>query len=179
MKPKFKLSRFTLIALMLYLFTFIMILPTSISAKYVDTSKNNPEQSVVADFVFLVEEESGSFANNVSAKIKSPNESAGYTFLIKNYDELQSEVSVEYTIKLEILGNMPIKCSLGKGNETLFTIDATGTIQNEYKGVMDIGQVEEEFVVSAWWPEDRTDISYYSQDAVGIILLTIEANQID
>ena len=179
MKEKFKFSRFTIMCLVMYIITFILVFPNAISAKYV-RQDDTTSTSKVADFVFMVEDESGSFTTNLLDKVTKPADKASYTFTIKNFANGNlSELPIDYEITLQVVGNIPLKCSLLRGAEKQFTISADGQSKDRVQGVMNIEESEISFEIEVEWPSEKNDSSYFMQDALGILLLTIQANQID
>lgn len=179
MKEKFKFSRFTIFCLIMYIMTFVLIFPNAISAKYV-RQDDTTSTSKVADFIFMVEDESGSFAVNLLDKVTKPADKASYTFTIKNFANGNlSELPIVYEITLQVVGNIPLKCSLLREGENQFTISADGESKRSMQGVMNIEENEISFKIEVEWPADKNESSYFMQDAIGVLLLTIQANQID
>lgn len=180
MKAKFKLSSFTIVCLVLYIISFMLILPNSLHASYVKQVNDSGNNSAtIADFVFLVENENDSYAVNLANKIKKPGDSASYSFVIKNYDGKLSELPIEYQIDLELIGNIPIQCVLYQESVSKFAISTLDQQKNTCTGVMDITETEVHFEITIEWPSDKIDSSYYEQDAIAAVFLTIQATQID
>ena len=178
MKAKFKLSPFTLICLILYIISFVLIIPNTLFANYIkETSVEDDAE--IADFVFVVSESSGSFSANLSESISKPGDLATYNFVVKNHDDLTTEVVYEYVIKLEIFGNMPIECTLLKNGDKQFVISSISQTSNTCSGSMGIEQIEVGFSISVSWPNNLIDESYIQQDAISVLVLTITASQID
>lgn len=180
MKKKFKLSTFTIVCLVLYILSFILIFPNISQAKYLNhTNDNGNNVATIADFVFLVENQTDTFSFNLEEKISKPGESANYSFVIRNYDQSLTEVPIQYEIILEVVGNMPIDSSLFRDGQKQFTVSTVSTSKNTCIGIMDITETEIGFTIEVVWPEDRVDGSYFEQDAISVIFLTIKATQID
>lgn len=180
MRKKFKFSTFTIVCLVLYIVTFMLIFPNVSQARYLrQTNDNGNNLASVADFEFIVENKSDSFAVNLADKIKKPGDSASYSFVVRNYDEELSEVPIQYSITLEVVGNMPLECSLLKDSESQFTISTLNTTKNTFTGIMDVLETEVGFMVNINWPEDKNDGSYFEQDAIGVVFISVEATQID
>ena len=158
----------------LTLYTYVIDVINNVT--FEETLRN---EEFMEPILIILENENDSYAVNLANKIKKPGDSASYSFVIKNYDGKLSELPIEYQINLELIGNIPIQCVLYQESVSKFAISTLDQQKNTYTGVMDITETEVHFEITIEWPSDKIDSSYYEQDAIAAVFLTIQATQID
>lgn len=97
--------------------------------------------------------------------------------VVKNY----SEVSVEFTLRVECVGdNLPLFLQLKareNGEETLLTETSGGDNALSYCGIIGPNQRQLEYVVYIRWPEEYNDPNYMGM--VDVLRVSVDATQVD
>ena len=201
-----RLFRFTAVCLGLTLLSMRGICSTYASFT---TEAASGDVARAAAFVFDVNEKENSKYIDLTG-ITKPGDSQEFKFTVTNKSgSAVSEVSENYTIKIQIDGSMPIECTVqkadagngagtGTGSETgtgagsdsaLLTVnnyenentDTSAAVAGEFQSQrFDAGTEQSaDYTLTAKWPAEENDEKYASASGQGVIRLTITGLQED
>ena len=139
-----------------------------------------------ADFVFRVQEESGSFT--IPVEINAPGEQKVYTFAVTNQDgNVVCETDQKYTIALEMEGSLPLQGTLKKNHaetpeislDLLAPANAGNPVEASCTGNFEAAvSAEDTYELTIAWPkEGRNDPKYAG--GVAEVEIKIVSVQID
>ena len=111
-------------------------------------------------------------------KINPSEKEKNYTFKVSNVDEdKKSEVSMQYTIQIKTLDNLPLEFELYKyengqiGTTNLLTNNITPNIP------MKLGSAEHEYQLKIKWQDNSNDYKYAK--VVDYVQINLKSEQMD
>lgn len=114
----------------------------------------------------------------INLKINPSEKEKNYTFKVSNVDEdKKSEVSMQYTIQIKTLDNLPLEFELYKyengqiGTTNLLTNNITQNIP------MKLGSAEHEYQLKIKWQDNSNDYKYAK--VVDYVQINLKSEQMD
>lgn len=176
---------FRILAVLLSLTLVSVWLLSGVAAKY--TTKNIYTDSArVAQFTFNLADTENTHLLDLS-NLKNPGDMVTYDFVVTNNKSGKiTEVAVDYAMKIQLDGSMPIKCSVKNksSNKTVFTVcnyETTAVSNATSKNFsFDAGKdSSDEYILTAEWPSDMNEPIYANTSATSVIELGVDAVQVD
>ncbi len=174
-----KSRKLTYVCLVLFCLVIVTThLSSGILARYT-TEKGGDDSANVARFVFITQGDEDTELDISS--IKKPGDNVQYTFKVCNTDGVNiCEVAQEYTVNVEVDGNMPFVCILTDDENSSLLDTTASTYSASLEGELDAGVAEEnEYTLSIEWPSGENSAKYANGMAIGRVTLTITSMQKD
>ena len=181
MKRSFRRSHLRIcLPIFLCLLALSFTLTSGIFARYT-TKFTGSDEARVAAFVFQAESTGATEIVDIENNIKNPGDDFVYLFKVTNRDGAKiCEVAQEYTVLVEIDGNMPLVCTLVKNSDPPLSFDTFTGSENSLNSIGTLAAGTEEsdsFRLTVEWPDTENGAEYANGAAYGKIRLTVESKQ--
>lgn len=161
----------------------------NVYARYT-TESSGGDSARVAAFVFRLADGSGSQMIDLKG-VKKPGDTCEYHFTVSNKNnQAVNEVTTEYNIGLELSGSMPLECKVTEADQSgagsskeMCKVqsfgDAVLTAQSDTVTFAPSQALEKNYVLSISWPRSKADAKYANTSGTSVLVLNVDAKQVD